>query len=53
MWRLLRENFPVARFRRQVPIRSFVAALLQPQAELVLEVDRGQHSEEQDPSGRD
>ena len=46
MWRLLREGFPQARFRRQVPIRAFVADFASHQAQLVIEVDGGQHCEE-------
>src|SRR5205085_11572796 len=51
MWRLLREGFPDARFRRQVPIRSFIADFASHRVRLVIEIDGGQHSEEQD-SGR-
>jgi very-short-patch-repair endonuclease len=43
MWRLLRECFPDARFRRQVPIRDFVADFASHQLKLVIEVDGGQH----------
>ena len=45
MWRLLRENFPEQRFRRQVPIRHYVADFASHRARLVIEVDGGQHSE--------
>jgi thiamine-monophosphate kinase len=45
MWRLLRESFPEARFRRQVPIRHFTADFASHRAKLVIEVDGGQHSE--------
>jgi very-short-patch-repair endonuclease len=48
MWRLLREGFPDARFRRQVPIRSFFADFASHRVRLVIEVDGGQHSEEKD-----
>ena len=48
MWRLLREGFPDVRFRRQVPIRSFIADFASHSARLVIEVDGGQHSEEED-----
>jgi very-short-patch-repair endonuclease len=48
MWRLLREGFPDARFRRQVPIRSFIADFASHRVRLVIEVDGGQHSEEKD-----
>lgn len=48
MWRLLREGFPEARFRRQVPIRSFIADFASHQVRVVIEVDGGQHCEERD-----
>jgi very-short-patch-repair endonuclease len=48
MWRLLREGFPSARFRRQVPIRRFVADFASHQMRLVIEVEGGQHGEEAD-----
>jgi very-short-patch-repair endonuclease len=48
MWRLLREAFPDARFRCQVPIRSFIADFASHRAKLVIEVDGGQHSDEAD-----
>ena len=48
LWRLLRESFPEARFRRQVPIRSFIADFASHRARLVIEVDGGQHSPDSD-----
>jgi very-short-patch-repair endonuclease len=48
MWRLLREGFPDARFRRQVPIRSFIADFASHRARLVIEVDGGQHCAQRD-----
>lgn len=48
MWNLLRESFPEARFRRQVPLRSLVADFASHRAKLVVEVDGGQHSAEAD-----
>jgi len=48
IWRLLRESFPEARFRRQAPIRSFIADFASHRVRLVIEVDGGQHSEEKD-----
>jgi very-short-patch-repair endonuclease len=48
MWRLLRVGFPDARFRRQVPIRSFIADFASHRARLVIEVDGGQHCEDKD-----
>jgi len=46
MWRLLRECFPDARFRRQVPILNFIADFASHREKLVIEVDGGQHSAE-------
>jgi very-short-patch-repair endonuclease len=43
MWRLLRENFPHARFRRQVPLRHFIVDFASHPYRLVIEVDGGQH----------
>jgi very-short-patch-repair endonuclease len=43
LWRLLRENFPHARFRRQAPIRHFIVDFVSHRARLVIEVDGGQH----------
>ena len=43
MWRLLKENFPEARFRRQVPIRHYIADFASHQMKLVIEIDGGQH----------
>ena len=43
MWRLLRENFPRARFRRQVPLRQYIADFASHSAKLVIEIDGGQH----------
>jgi very-short-patch-repair endonuclease len=48
MWRFLRESFPEARFRRQVPIRSFITDFASHLVGLVIEVDGGQHSPEKD-----
>jgi very-short-patch-repair endonuclease len=48
IWRLLREGFPEARFRRQVPIRHFIADFASHSAQLVVEIDGGQHGEERD-----
>jgi very-short-patch-repair endonuclease len=48
LWRLLRENFPAARFRFQVPIRRFVADFASHGAKLIVEADGGQHGESQD-----
>ena len=43
MWRLLRESFNEHHFRRQVPIRHFIADFASHRAKLVIEVDGGQH----------
>lgn len=48
MWRILREGFPEARFRRQAPIRHYIADFVSHSAKLVIEVDGGQHSETAD-----
>jgi very-short-patch-repair endonuclease len=48
MWRLLRESFRDARFRRQVPIRSFIADFASHRVQIVIEIDGGQHSQESD-----
>jgi very-short-patch-repair endonuclease len=48
VWRILRECFPEAHFRRQVPIRDFIADFASHRLKLVVEVDGGQHSEDVD-----
>ena len=48
MWRLLREAFPEARFRRQVPIRRFIVDFASHRAKLVIECDGGQHNDDVD-----
>ncbi len=48
MWRLLREHFPEARFRRQVPIRHFIADFASHRAKVVIEIDGGQHNAQAD-----
>lgn len=45
LWLALRENFPAARFRRQVPIGPYFADFLSHSARLIIEVDGGQHNE--------
>jgi very-short-patch-repair endonuclease len=52
MWRALRENFPGAKFRRQVPIGPYYADFFSFAAKLVIEVDGGQHGEAQDYDAR-
>src|SRR5258706_16027224 len=48
MWRLLRTCFPDAHFRRQVPIRGFIADFASHQLKVVVEVDGGQHRGQDD-----
>ena len=48
MWRLVRESFPEARFRRQVPLRHYFADFASHRAKLVIECDGGQHNKEVD-----
>ena len=43
LWRLLRENFLEARFRRQAPIRHYIADFASHRVRIVIEVDGGQH----------
>ncbi|MBA3527482.1 MAG: DUF559 domain-containing protein [Sphingomonas sp.] len=45
MWRLLREAFPEARFRRQVPLRHYIVDFASHRASIVIERDGGQHNE--------
>ncbi len=52
MWRVLRENFRGAKFRRQVPIGPYYADFFSFSAKLVIEVDGGQHGEVQDYDAR-
>jgi very-short-patch-repair endonuclease len=48
LWRVLRESFPDARFRKQVPIRHYIADFASHSAKLIIEVDGGQHDGEAD-----
>jgi very-short-patch-repair endonuclease len=48
LWALLRQNFPEAHFRRQVPIRHYIADFASHRSKLVIEVDGGQHTSEAD-----
>ncbi|MGE5562151.1 MAG: endonuclease domain-containing protein [Bacillota bacterium] len=48
LWRMLWESFQDHHFRRQVPIRHFIADFASHRAKLVIEVDGGQHSEAAD-----
>ena len=48
MWRILREGFPDWHFRRQVPIRHFIADFASHSARLIIEVDGGHHATQVD-----
>jgi very-short-patch-repair endonuclease len=48
MWRLLKEHFPQARFRQQVPLRHHIADFASHRLKVVIEIDGGQHSAESD-----
>ena len=48
MRRLLKEHFPEARFRFQVPLRHYVADFASHRLRVVIEIDGGQHSAEAD-----
>jgi very-short-patch-repair endonuclease len=43
LWRMLKESFRDYHFRKQVPIRHYIADFASHQARLVIEVDGGQH----------
>lgn len=47
MWRLLKA-YSEARFRRQLPIRHFIADFASHRGRLIIEVDGGQHCQEND-----
>lgn len=46
MWRLLRENFPNGRWRRQVSLQHYIADIASNRLRIVIELDGGQHSAE-------
>jgi len=48
LWRMLREHFGELHFRRQVPIRHYIADFASHRAKLVIEVDGGQHATDTD-----
>jgi very-short-patch-repair endonuclease len=48
LWRMLRENFADWHFRRQVPIRHFIADFASHRAKLIVEADGGQQPTEAD-----
>ena len=43
LWRMLKESFDDWHFRKQVPLRHFIADFASHRARLVIEVDGGQH----------
>ena len=54
LWRVLRDRqIAGAKFRRQVPIGSYIADFLCYEARLVIEVDGGQHAESASDKVRD
>ena len=48
MKRLLKEHFPLARFRFQVPIRHYIADFASHKMRIVVEIDGGQHNRDVD-----
>ena len=48
LWRILKESFGDWHFRKQVPLRHFIADFASHRAKLVIEVDGGQHATEID-----
>jgi very-short-patch-repair endonuclease len=46
IWRGLRESFPDAHFRKQVPIGTYIADFAWHSAKLIIEVDGSQHGSE-------
>lgn len=48
MWLLLREQLPDGRWRRQVPLRNFIADFASHRFKVVVELDGGQHTESGD-----
>jgi len=48
LWRMLQAAFPDRHFRKQVPIRHYIADFASHAAKLIIEVDGGQHSEATD-----
>jgi very-short-patch-repair endonuclease len=43
VWRLLKQNFPQARFRSEVPLRHYIADFASHGLKVVIEIDGGQH----------
>lgn len=48
MWQILRQSFPEARFRRQVPLWHYIVDFASHRTKLVIECDGGQHNESVD-----
>jgi len=48
LWRMLQQSFPEAHFRRQVPIRHYIADFASHRAKLIVEVDGRPHTLESD-----
>ena len=48
LWRMLKETFGEWHFRKQVPLRHFIADFASHRAKLVIEVDGGQHEAAKD-----
>ena len=48
LWRMLKEHFGDWHFRKQVPLRHFIADFASHRAKLVIEVDGGQHDATKD-----
>ena len=46
LWRALRENFPDAHFRKQVPMGSYIVDFACHAAKLIIEIDGSQHGTE-------
>lgn len=48
MWLLLKQFYPDMRFRRQVPLRHYIADFASHRARIVIEIDGGQHTPDSD-----
>ena len=46
--RLLKEHFPQARFRYQVPLRHYIVDFASHRLRIIVEIDGGQHADEAD-----